>query len=201
MSTTEQSITNGELNQLGLARSTRMIPRPTVLKDTGLTETFVADLTAKHLLDKGSMTLGQLSRDLAITGSIAEGVLDFMRTEARIEVRPGHGRDSSLSYTLTERGRVGAMDAMLQQRARETARLLSQATLQIVRGEMTDVTGPITIARPSTVRLRANNPLLFQRPGVAPFHHIFRLAPRTHSSSVGARLQLWVRLLRTTSID
>ncbi len=114
MSTTEQSITAGELNQLGLARATRMVPRPTLLEETGLSETFVADLIAKHLLDKGAMTLGDLSRELAITGSIAESTLNFMRSEARIEVRPSHGMDSKLSYTLTERGRVSAMDAMVR---------------------------------------------------------------------------------------
>lgn len=114
MVTTDPSAPTGEFNQLGLARSTRMVPRPKALSETGLSETFVADLLAKHLLDKGSMSLSDIARELAITGSIAERVLSFMRTEARIEVRPSHSQNNNLTYALTERGRVSAMDAMLR---------------------------------------------------------------------------------------
>jgi predicted ATPase with chaperone activity len=91
-----------------------MVPRPTKLVDTGLSETFMADLIVKHLFDKGTMSLGELSQALAISGSIAEGVLGFLRTEARVEVRPGQASTSGLAYTLTERGRMSAMDAMLR---------------------------------------------------------------------------------------
>jgi predicted ATPase with chaperone activity len=114
MSTRESSISEREWDQLGLARTIRMVPRPTKLADTGLSETFLADLIVKHLFDKGTMSLGDLSHALAISGSIAEGVLAFLRTEARVEVRPGQASKSGLAYTLTERGRMSAMDAMLR---------------------------------------------------------------------------------------
>lgn len=114
MSTRESSVSEREWDQLGLARTIRMVPRPTKLVDTGLSETFMADLIVKHLFDKGTMSLGELSQALAISGSIAEGVLGFLRTEARVEVRPGQASTSGLAYTLTERGRMSAMDAMLR---------------------------------------------------------------------------------------
>ena len=114
MSTGETVLTNREWDQLGLMRASKLAPRPTKLSDTGLSETFVADLIAKHLFDRGTLSLGELSTILALAGSIIENVLNFMRTEARVEVRPGQASTAGLAYTLTERGRVSALDAMMR---------------------------------------------------------------------------------------
>jgi predicted ATPase with chaperone activity len=113
MSNTEP-VLNIEPDQLGLARALHMVPRPTQLADTGLSETFVADLLAKHLLDSGTLSLGKIATRLALAGSIVESVLNFMRTEARVEVRSGQSDSAGLSYALTDRGRMTALDAMLR---------------------------------------------------------------------------------------
>ncbi len=114
MSKTKTSLTNPDWDQLGLARALNMLPRPTRLAETGLSETFIADLIAKHLLDRGTISIGELSTNLALAGVIVESVLNFMRTEARVEVRPGQGSKTGLAYTLTDRGRVTALDAMMR---------------------------------------------------------------------------------------
>ena len=114
MSTSDTVLTNHEWDQLGLMRASKLVPRPTRLSDTGLSETFVADLIAKHLFDRGTLSLGELSTIVGLAGSIIEGVLNFMRTEARVEVRPGQASTAGLAYTLTERGRVTALDAMMR---------------------------------------------------------------------------------------
>ncbi len=114
MSTRETALTNHEWDQLGLLRASRLAPRPTKLSDTGLSETFIADLIAKHLFDRGTLSLSELSTIVALAGSIIENVLNFMRTEARVEVRPGQASAVGLAYTLTERGRVSALDAMMR---------------------------------------------------------------------------------------
>lgn len=103
-----------QFDELGPARVARLAPRPTQLSDTGLTESFVADLIAKHILDKGALTIGDLSNAVALSGSIVERILNFMRTEARVEVRPTRDSAKSLSYALTERGRASALDAMMR---------------------------------------------------------------------------------------
>jgi predicted ATPase with chaperone activity len=103
-----------EWDQLSLLRASKLAPRPTNLSDTGLSETFVADLVAKHILDRGTLALAELSSILALAGSIIEGVLNFMRTEAFVEVRPGKASAMGLAYTLTDRGRVTALDAMMR---------------------------------------------------------------------------------------
>ncbi len=114
MSDTGPALTNHEWDELGLLRASKVAPRPAKLSETGLSETFVADLIAKHLFDRGTLSLGELSTIVALVGSIIEGVLNFMRTEARVEVRPGQASTAGLAYTLTERGRVSALDAMMR---------------------------------------------------------------------------------------
>jgi hypothetical protein len=92
----------------------KLAPRPNSLADTGLEQTFLSDLAAKHLLDGGVLTLGALSERMALAGPIVRQLLEFMRAEARIEVR-GLAKDGSaanLRYALTDRGRAGALDAM-----------------------------------------------------------------------------------------
>lgn len=102
------------LDEIGQAKISKLAPRPTQLEDTGLSETFVADLVAKQLLDRGALTIAELSSLLALAGSIIEQILNFMRGEARIEVKPRAGHEQALSYSLTEGGRASALDAMMR---------------------------------------------------------------------------------------
>ena len=99
-------------DQVGMMRFKRLAPRPTRLEETGLSITFLSDLIAKHLLDRGTSSLAELARRLTLTGSILETVLDFMRGEAMVEVRPNRAEHPGLHYALTDRGRCAALDAM-----------------------------------------------------------------------------------------
>lgn len=104
------------ITPLSLPRLQKLAPRPVRLEDTGLSETFVADLLSKHLLQGGVLTMAELTTRLALAGPIVESIINFMRREARIEVRGPATGDSaaSLRYALTERGRLNAQDAMLR---------------------------------------------------------------------------------------
>ena len=102
------------LDQIGQSRINNLAPRPSQLEDTGLSEAFVADLVAKQLLDRGALSIAELSSLLALAGSIVEGILNFMRSEARIEVKPRVGVEQALVYSLTQAGRTTAMDAMMR---------------------------------------------------------------------------------------
>lgn len=101
-------------DQLGIMRLTRLAPRPRSLADTGLSRELVVDLIAKHLLDQGSMSLGELANALCLPGSIVEDLLNFMRTEALVEIRPNRSDQPGLLYNLTDRGRSAGLDAMLR---------------------------------------------------------------------------------------
>jgi hypothetical protein len=95
-------------------RLAALAPRPQELGATGLDERLLADLLAKHLHTAGTLTLGQLSERLGLAGPIVEKVLNFMRREAKVEVKPRLEGTGSLPYALTDRGRSSALDALLR---------------------------------------------------------------------------------------
>ena len=101
-------------DQIGMMRFKRLAPRPKRLEETGLSMTFVSDLIAKHILDRGTLPLAELARGLMLAGSILETVLEFMRSEALVEIRPNRAEHPGLHYALTDRGRCAALDAMLR---------------------------------------------------------------------------------------
>jgi hypothetical protein len=96
------------------SRLAALAPRPQELAATGLDERLLADLTAKHLHSAGTLTLAQLSERLGLAGPIVERVLNFMRREAKIEIKPRLDGTGSLPYALTDRGRNSALDALLR---------------------------------------------------------------------------------------
>lgn len=103
-----------DVTPLSLPRLQRLAPRPLRREDTGLSESFLADLLTKHLLEGGVLTIAELTGRLALAGPIVESVLNFLRKEARVEVRgPATGDTAqNLRYALTDRGRASALDAM-----------------------------------------------------------------------------------------
>lgn len=87
--------------------------RPRNLEDAGLTELYVADLISKHLFERGVLDLHEVTRCVALPGSIVESVFAFLRDEGRAEVR-GATTTGVLRYALTERGRLAAQEALLR---------------------------------------------------------------------------------------
>lgn len=95
-------------------RLAALAPRPQDLGGTGLNERFLADLIAKHLHSAGTLTLVDLTERIGLSGPIVERVLNFMRREARVEVRPRPEGNGSLPFALTEHGRNTALDAYMR---------------------------------------------------------------------------------------
>ena len=91
---------------------TRLAPLPASLEDSGLSISFIADLVAKHLLQGGVLNLSELSNRIALPGKLLEEIVHFLRTEAKIEVLGSKEGSSELRYNLTDRGRLGALEAM-----------------------------------------------------------------------------------------
>jgi predicted ATPase with chaperone activity len=135
METRESDRSPLRIDDLGQARIAKMAPRPGNLTDTGLSETFVADLISKHILDRGTLTIGELSAAIALSGSIVERVLNFLRSEARVEVRPTRDAARSLSFALTDRGRAAALDAMMRSGYVGAAPVPLKRYAQIVRAQ------------------------------------------------------------------
>ena len=95
-----------------ILRLARLAPRPTTIAQTGLSLTFLGDLLSRHFLTAGVLTTSQLIDRLGLTGPIVNQILNFMRSEGRVEVRSNQGLDSELRYGLTDKGRHEANDAM-----------------------------------------------------------------------------------------
>ncbi|MEJ2137944.1 MAG: AAA family ATPase [Gammaproteobacteria bacterium] len=112
----EDTNAGGNVADLALNRLEKLAKRPSTVAETGLNESFLGDLVVKHLLDGGILTLGDLTERLALAGPILESILDFLRGEARIEIRgmSSNHAGKSLRYALTDRGRATALDAMLR---------------------------------------------------------------------------------------
>jgi len=89
-------------------------PRPCVLEETGLSQTFVTDLLAKHLQTGGVLTLAELVRRIALAGPIIERALGFMKREGLTEVRSQNEENAGLRYALTDRGRRVALEASMR---------------------------------------------------------------------------------------
>jgi len=92
------------------ARLAAMAPRPTELRDLGVSRELLADLLSKHLLRVGRLRAGVLAERLAIPGTALQELLHHLRKEGRVEV--GSAVDGELSYLLSERGRQLAREAM-----------------------------------------------------------------------------------------
>jgi hypothetical protein len=97
---------------LELRRLVALASRPTTLGETGLSLTFIAELVAKHLATAGVLTGSQLIDRVALAGPILEQVLSFLRADGRIEVLARAANSNDLRYGLTDKGRLGARDAL-----------------------------------------------------------------------------------------
>ncbi|WP_079202510.1 AAA family ATPase [Pseudomonas sp. CC6-YY-74] len=89
----------------------RLAPQPRTIRDTGLADSFLGDLLCKHLHDAGVLDLPRLVERLALTGTVVEEILVFLRKDGRVEVL-GQSGGQALRYGLTERGRGAARDAL-----------------------------------------------------------------------------------------
>ena len=95
-----------------LPRAGCIAPRPKTVAETGLSLTFLGELLEKHLYEAGVLTLGAMIKRTGLAGPIIEDILNFLRREARVEVRARTPDDHGLRYALTERGRASAQASL-----------------------------------------------------------------------------------------
>lgn len=92
----------------------RIAPRPRSIAETGLGPAFLADLIVKHLHWGGVLDQRQLVERTALAWPVVENLLDLLRGNACVEVHGGREGSPLLRYSLTERGRNQALDALLK---------------------------------------------------------------------------------------
>lgn len=90
----------------------KLAPRPRTAAETGLGETLLQELIAKHLFDGGAMDAGEIALRSALAGPIVEEILGLLRRECSVEVRRAAKETEAVRYALTDRGRASALEAL-----------------------------------------------------------------------------------------
>ncbi|NEV63021.1 AAA family ATPase [Thiorhodococcus minor] len=108
-------------------------PRPAVLPETGLSEAFLADLVSKHLAQSGTLDLSMLASRMGMSGGLIEEILGFLRRSGRVEVAGAVAGSVFLRFSLTERGRLAAENALLRDGYVGPAPVLLEDYARIVR--------------------------------------------------------------------
>jgi predicted ATPase with chaperone activity len=89
------------------------LPRaPQSIEATGLLQTFLVELVAKAMYQRGITRLLELSQTLALSASVVEAVCQHMRREAILEITRRGVQEADLHYELTAGGRARAADWM-----------------------------------------------------------------------------------------
>lgn len=89
----------------------RWAPSPHTVAETGLGELYLGDLLSKHLYEEGVLDLRDLAERMALSGTLLEEVLAFLRSDARVEVLGRAAESGVLRFGLTDRGRAAALEA------------------------------------------------------------------------------------------
>lgn len=92
------------------SRNFRLPAAPHTLTDTGLPPLFVVELISKILLLQGQATLAELAEHSRLPHTVLEPLLGFMRGEKLLEAIRYADAETTVSYTLTEQGRMRARD-------------------------------------------------------------------------------------------
>lgn len=88
------------------------VARPCNLAETGLSYDFLADLVCKHLYVNGIADLHQLSKEIALSGTLLEGILDPLRKKNCVEILAASQSSRGERYALTDKGRNEALLAL-----------------------------------------------------------------------------------------
>jgi predicted ATPase with chaperone activity len=89
-----------------------VVARPRNIHETGLSFDFIADLICKHLHVHGVADLHQLSKQIALSGTILEAILDGLRKKNLVEILAASHNSAGERYALTDKGRSEALFAL-----------------------------------------------------------------------------------------
>ena len=106
-----ESILSGHMTPM----TGQLAPRPTTIEQTGLSLPMLEDLITKYMLEAGTLDIQKLTAFLALSGPVIESMLTILRGDGRIEVKgPAGGDARALRYSLSDRGKIYAKDALLR---------------------------------------------------------------------------------------
>jgi energy-coupling factor transporter ATP-binding protein EcfA2/DNA-binding PadR family transcriptional regulator len=117
-------------------RTEQQLPRqPNTVEETGLSFLFLVELLAKILFMRGQLRLIDLVHYSKLSVGVLEPLLAFMRTERLCEISRSSETETSISYSLTELGRLRAEDFLQKSQYIGAAPVSLQAYVDQVRGQ------------------------------------------------------------------
>lgn len=161
-------------------RLTDAPPRaPQTVEDTGLLLTFLVELVAKAMYQRGLTKLIELSQALALPGSVIEAVCQHMRRELILEITRRGQNEADLQYELTVGGRERAADWMARnayvgpapvpldayvERVRAQSASTLRVTVQQVRAAFADLVLPPDLQDQLGIAINSGRPMLLYGP-------------------------------------
>lgn len=109
-STNQQTLPN-QFSEESVCPFSIAAPRATNIKETGLSESLLLELLAKHLLANGVLTREQLVKLLGISGGVVQYLLESAKSLAWVENRQSTS-DDQMRFALNRAGEVFARQAL-----------------------------------------------------------------------------------------
>lgn len=90
-----------------------LVPQPTTVEETGLELSMLADLMLKTIHFAGRPSARQLSQQMALSFSVTDELISFLRKRQDVEVVGASGvAEQGYQYALTDKGQKRANDAL-----------------------------------------------------------------------------------------
>ncbi|WP_280155674.1 ATP-binding protein [Piscinibacter sp. XHJ-5] len=154
---------------------------PQTVEETGLSQTFLIELVAKAMFQRGLTRLVELSQTLSLSGSVVEAVCQFMRRESILEISRRGQNEADLQFDLTAGGRARAADWLARssyvgpapvpleayiKRVRQQSATALRVTEADVRAAFADVVVPNDLQDQMGIAINSGRPmLLYGSPG------------------------------------
>jgi predicted ATPase with chaperone activity len=116
-------------------------PQPRTVEETGLQQGFLVDLALKFLYYGGVMSGVVIADEMGLPfAGVIEDIINFMAQEKQVDMRGGKGFGrASVDFTLTERGREAAREAVRRTAYTGKAPVPLNQYTSLVRLQMQDV--------------------------------------------------------------
>lgn len=152
---------------------------PKSVEETGLSQTFLIELIAKAMYQRGLTRLVELSQTLALPGAVVDSLCQFMRREAMIEITRRGENEADLSFELTLGGRARAGDWLARNqyvgpapvpleayvnRVQAQSASTLRVTVQQVRDSFADLVVPFDLQDQVGIAVNSGRPMLLYGP-------------------------------------
>lgn len=108
---------------------------PLTISDTGVPQSLLEDLFAKHLMDTGISESRLVSESLGVCGKIVDELVSIFKADGRIEIKGPERGSAALRFLLTDSGGIFARDALLRSGYRGRVPITSEHYRKVIESQ------------------------------------------------------------------